>query len=290
MRIKNYIKKLNLFNLKERFNILLFSAGTVIHERLNKNIFKTYLVFAELQRQKVPVEKIGDSNRITRKINGKKIETEIKRDSSDALVFEQLILEEEYLDIIKLFQNNNLKLETMIDAGANIGLAALYFKAFFPKVEIIALEPSEETYKRLVNNLKINNVEGVKPLKQGVWKENTFLHLDKGFRDKSDWAFRLLENKNPELNTIKVESVETILRENNWERLDLLKMDIEGGEAGIFESREVVQNWISKVKVIVVEIHDEYNCRETIYDIFRHNHFSFHESKSLTIAINTALN
>lgn len=290
MRIKNYIKKLNLFNLKERFNILLFSAGTLIHERLNKNIFKTYLVFAELQRQKVSVEKIGDSNRITRDLNGKKIETEIKRDSSDALVFEQLILEEEYLDIIKLFQNNNLKLETMIDAGANIGLAALYFKAFYPDVKIVALEPSEETYQRLLKNLKINNVEGVTALKQGVWKENSFLHLDKGFRDKSDWAFRLLENKNPELNTIKVESIETLLRDNNWERLDLLKMDIEGGEAGIFESQEAVQNWISKVKVIVVEIHDEYNCRERIYDLFRQNHFSFHESKSLTVAINTALN
>jgi len=289
MRLRNYIKKLKLFNLSEKINILLFSAGTVIHNRLNKNTFKTYLVFAELQRKQIPVEKIGDSNRIIKEINGKKIEAVLRRDSSDALVYEQLILEEEYLEIIKLFQTKNLSLETMIDAGANIGLAALYFKAFYPNVKIVALEPSDETYKRLEKNLSINNVENVKALKQGVWKENTFLHLDKGFRDKSDWAFRLLENKNPEMNTIKVENIDTILRANNWERLDLLKMDIEGGEVGIFESQEVVKNWISKVKVIVVEIHDEYECRENIYGLLKQNHFSIEESKSLTIAVNTAL-
>lgn len=289
MRLKNYLKKLNLFNLRERINILLFSFGTVIHDRLNKNTFKTYLVFAELQRRKIPVKKIGDSNIVATEINGKKIESVIKRDSSDALVFEQLILDEEYKEIIGLFQKNNLSLETMIDAGANIGMAALYFKAFYPDVKIVALEPSNETFQRLEKNLNLNKTEGVKMLKQGLWKENSFLYLDKNFRDKSDWAFRLLENDDPELNTIKVENIETILRENNWERLDLLKMDIEGGEVSIFESQETVENWISKVKVIVVEIHDEYDCRKNIYDLLRRNNFSIDESKSLTIAVNTAL-
>ena len=289
MRIKNYIKKLLLFDFKERINILFFSFGTLIFDRLNKNIVQTYLIFAELQRKKIEIEKKDDSNIIANEINNKKFEVILKRDSSDALVFNQLLIEHEYEDIISLFQEKNLSLKTMIDAGANIGLASIYFKAYYPELDIVALEPSKETYQRLAQNLKVNNVQGVKPLEQGLWKENTMLQLDKDFRDKSDWSFRLLKNVNAQLNTIKVQNVETILKDNHWEVLDLLKIDIEGGETAIFESQEVIKEWLPKVKVLALEIHDEYNCREKIYALLKQNNFSLLESKSLTIAVNSKL-
>src|ERR1700761_5069168 len=40
----------------------------------------------------------------------------------------------------------------IIDAGANIGAASLYFAATFPRARIIAIEPVRENYDMLVRN------------------------------------------------------------------------------------------------------------------------------------------
>jgi hypothetical protein len=40
----------------------------------------------------------------------------------------------------------------------------------------------------------------------------------------------------------------------NLEYLDLLKIDIEGGEKQLFESN--YENWLPKTKCIIIELHD----------------------------------
>jgi FkbM family methyltransferase len=49
-------------------------------------------------------------------------------------------------------------------------------------------------------------------------------------------------------------SIETILREQNIERFDLVKIDIEGGEKNIFSEPE----WLAKVDNITMELHPQF--------------------------------
>jgi FkbM family methyltransferase len=289
MRVKNYFYKLSLFSFNEKLIILLFSMATLIFEKINKNIVNTYLLYADLKRKDIEINKENGCNVFLYPINDKNFKIPIKRNSSDALVFRQLILEEEYLDLIKIFQTNNIYPKTMIDGGANIGFASIYFKAFFPDLQIIALEPVSSTFGRLVKNLKANNIKNVECIEKGLWRENTFLKLDKTNRDKSDWAFRLVESQVADENTIETTNIKSILEEKRWESIDFLKLDIEGGEASVFHDHESVKDWLPKVKVFAIEIHDEFNCRENIFQLLKDYNFEHWESSSLTIGINKAL-
>ncbi len=286
MRAANYLNKLMQFSLREKITVLLFSVATFIFERLKKPTINTYLVYAALQKNGNEIKKQGDSNVVDTTINGKKTKVFLKRSTSDALVYKQLILEDEYKYVIELFQSKKINLERMIDAGANIGLASVYFKAFFPDAKIIALEPVKNTFERLVKNVESNALKNVQCLEKGLWKSATFLQLDTSFRDSTDWSFRLIESPTPTLNTITTVTVQQILDENNWDYVDYLKIDIEGGEVSVFESAKTVESWLPKVKVLAIEIHDEFNCREAIYKLLKQFNFNYIEDASITIATN----
>lgn len=55
-------------------------------------------------------------------------------------------------------------------------------------------------------------------------------------------------------------TVEDIVKMFDWKSIDLIKIDIEGGEATLFAFNN---QWINKVKQIVLEIHS--GCREAVF-------------------------
>lgn len=51
-----------------------------------------------------------------------------------------------------------------------------------------------------------------------------------------------------------------------WKRtIDILKMDIEGGERYLFN--EQAHEWLSKVKILMIELHDRYypGCSKLLF-------------------------
>ncbi len=74
----------------------------------------------------------------------------------------------------------------------------------------------------------------------------------------------------------------------NWQIVDLLKIDIEGAELELFSDAENVQ-FLANVKLITIEIHDEFECRMNIEDIIQSYGFLIFHSGELTIGINKLL-
>ena len=56
---------------------------------------------------------------------------------------------------------------------------------------------------------------------------------------------------------IRCVSVSGVMRQMGWDRIDLLKMDIEGAEREVFGPG--AQEWIHKVGVLVVELHEGFS-------------------------------
>lgn len=75
----------------------------------------------------------------------------------------------------------------VVDAGANIGLYSIIAgKLVGENGQIFAFEPSSETFKRLLNNIHLNQVTNIYPYNLGLGdKTNQELKLrqDKGFED-----------------------------------------------------------------------------------------------------------
>lgn len=282
------INKHKIYSFLEIYQLIKYSIGNRIIASVPKALRVFHNNIDSLYSESVKIKKLNDFVIFDYKINNLPFTISLLKVSSDLLVFHQIIKQKEYQIVVDFFKTNKLNLTTVIDAGANIGLTSVFFKAHFPNAKIIALEPSEDTFKRLVNNIKNNNLKDTITLKKGLWGHNTYLSPDTSFRDGLDWAFRLIETSDRKDSSIEVVSISNIMNQFNLEFIDFLKIDIEGGEVSVFNN-ELNLDWLKKVKVLALEIHDEFDCRTDIENTLSKFGFILSHSGELTIGINKEL-
>ncbi|MFT6334186.1 MAG: FkbM family methyltransferase [Halioglobus sp.] len=139
----------------------------------------------------------------------------------------------------------------IVDIGANIGLTCCHFSELYPNSQILGFELDKENSEVAIKNS--NQYSNIRVKNQGVWdKEITLCYsLD----DEND-AYRIipLDTKNSDLKAVKLLSMNKALLE--FDTIDFLKMDIEGAEVVIFESKDI--EWLDKVNSINIEFHLEH--------------------------------
>jgi FkbM family methyltransferase len=168
----------------------------------------------------------------------------LRKNTSDPSVFWQVFVEKEY----DIPLNINPKL--IIDGGANIGCATLWFRKKYPEAQIIAIEPEESNFKILEENTK--KLDQVKIIKAGIWNKNTTLKIDNPGLGK--WGFETKEADSSDKNSLTAITIDKILADSGCKEIDILKLDIEGSEKEVFESG--YENWLDKTKVIIIELHE----------------------------------
>jgi FkbM family methyltransferase len=179
-----------------------------------------------------------------------------RRGTTDFACFEQIYLAKQY--------QSPLKIEplTIVDAGANIGNSVRYFAAKYPKAEIWAIEPDASNFEVLKKNCKklprAHLVEAALwPNKDPIFFSNT---------NAAKWEFDVT-NAAPVVTSQALHSVTIpeILARIPSGRINLLKIDIEGAERELFH--EGADEWLSKVDVIVIELHDRFRkgCSKAFY-------------------------
>jgi len=152
----------------------------------------------------------------------------------------------------------------IVDAGANIGLACIFFANRYPEAKIVAIEPEESNYEMLRKNTAC--YPNVVPILGALWKDNKDLCLlDNG---AGEWGFRTEEQSEPcnrkEGKYVFGVTLDKLMADHNLSQIDILKIDIEGAEREVFESSS---RWINKVGAIVVELHDQQKagCSRAVY-------------------------
>jgi len=206
--------------------------------------------------------------------------------ASDLSVLNQVFEHKCYHPIIKRMQQSfaNQDALKIIDAGGNVGYSCLFFQAFFPNAKIVAIEPEENNARQLKKNVSVNNFQ-LKQLVQGaLWYNNTFLEVIRDFRDNREAAFTVQETKKQ--TGLRGYSFEEILQDQGWAEADLVKIDIEGGERFLFDTKEKADAILQRTKFLAIEIHDEFNIRNEIYAHLQRNGFDYFEFDDLTLAIN----
>lgn len=171
--------------------------------------------------------------------NGNKVS--LRKNTSDYGILKQIFINKEY-DIEYKIKNPKI----ILDCGANIGLASLFFNMKFPEAQIIAIEPEESNYELLCKNIK--NVKNIIPLKAGLWKKECQLEVKDIGLDKCGF---IVEETTSEKG-IKAESINSLMKKFDIEFIDILKIDIEGSEKEVFENCD----WLDKVGMIIIELHD----------------------------------
>ena len=158
---------------------------------------------------------------------------------------------------------SNFKPETIIDCGGHIGTASVYFANKYPDAKIYTVEPEINNFKILTYNTIF--YDNITRFRSAIWNKKTKVKVcDNGF----GLAGHMIEeaaNNITDSNIIESMTISEIMNLSKSQSIDILKIDIEGSEKELFISN-TVDNWLSKVKVLMIELHDR--MKEGCFDTF----------------------
>ncbi len=215
-----------------------------------------------------------------------------KYPSSDSQVLYQIWKENEYeviADYISThFKNHKLRI---VDAGANVGYASLFLyhslKDQF-ELQFVIVEPGEDNLVWLKRNFELNELPNYQIEKAGLFNKSCYLVIKKDFRDGKDWSLRVEEST--QATDLKAIEISEILKKNDWDYIDYFKIDIEGSEKCLFEEPAYARNFLEKIKLISIEIHDEMNSRNLILNSFSDNNLKYFSHGEITVGQNLNFN
>jgi len=158
--------------------------------------------------------------------------------------YAEFFIKDLYKDLV-----DNIKLDTVIDVGANYGVWTDWILSKGAK-KVYSLDPNKRCFNALKNHF-LNRSE-VKLINKGLYNKDGEIT----FYIKSGSSVTGSINFPPDdavANTIETISLETLIEQNNIKDIDLLKLDIEGAEYEIFKDIKI--ETLKKVKNILLEWH-----------------------------------
>lgn len=165
----------------------------------------------------------------------------------------------------------DLKPQLIVDAGANIGMATLYFAHRYPEAQVVAIEPALSNFEMLQRNCK--GLPNITLIQGALWHTNSALEIEDP--TVAAWAFRVIERPTQSVgaDVVTTITIPRLLAQVGAKRIGLLKIDIEGAELQLFSNG--ADKWIDLVKVIVIELHDRFRpgCAQAFYSVLTSRQF-----------------
>lgn len=195
--------------------------------------------------------------------------------STDVPTLKKIFVDREYH--IDLAQSPSV----IVDAGANAGFATIFFAENYPKATIFAIEPELSNFTLLKKN--VARYPNVVCLQCALWNENTTVQLvDPGI---GPWGFQTHGDSPAQtktLGSVNAITIESLMSSHNLKCIDLLKVDIEGGEREVFDKSS---GWIVKVGVIVAELHDHLKpgCSRSFFTATRDFEFETRKGENVFV-------
>jgi FkbM family methyltransferase len=147
------------------------------------------------------------------------------------------------------------------------------------------VEPSSGNFEVLLKNIAA--FPKVKGLNKGIWNKDVHLHIINV--GENDNAFMVEETSAASADALPAVCIETIMRTEGWETIDILKLDIEGSEKEVFELN--YEYWLPRTRAIIIELHDHMRpgASKALFKAISQYDFSFTMQHENLIFINQAL-
>jgi len=132
----------------------------------------------------------------------------------------------------------------IVDAGANIGTAAVWFARKFPEAAIGAVEPEPGNFSVLQRNTEhYHNIVPIEAAIGGSPGHVAVAPVDLGWSTRTE---RMSEG-------VQVITIDQVCEKTAGDELFLVKIDVEGFESDLFSGD---RRWIEKAYAIFIEPHD----------------------------------
>lgn len=144
-----------------------------------------------------------------------------------------------------------------IDAGANIGLYSLALSSLAPKGRVYAFEPSPSAFSHLADNLRVNRASNVEASqlalsdREGTVTFHDFSFFSAGSFSSDEGSLLTSDSYGSTSFEAPTTTLDTFVAERGIERVDFVKIDVEGAELSVLEG--AVETLAKHKPVVVLE-------------------------------------
>lgn len=144
--------------------------------------------------------------------------------------------------------------DTVIDVGANLGSYSLIAASKVGKGKVFAFEPSNIAYKRLLENITINNMDDkIKTLRVAVSDKKGYLDFSDLSRPEVSHVSYIQSQGSTRIKSITLDG---FIKRQKINKIRLIKIDVEGYEAKVLEgASEILKRGI--VDYLLIEINKD---------------------------------
>ncbi|MDO8552907.1 MAG: FkbM family methyltransferase [bacterium] len=135
----------------------------------------------------------------------------------------------------------------VVDAGANIGVASVYFCLRYSGARIYTIEPNPEVLDTLRKNLSVFPNASVHQCALSDADGTIDFHIHPTSSIASSLQSRVSGER---IVAVPTKKLDTFMKEQNISEIDLLKFDIEGAEGrflGAIKNRQVVRTYVGEI-------------------------------------------
>ena len=205
-------------------------------------------------------KKISILKRLKRHVSGKIKLNQITWSYPDpvsfAYAYEQIVFSE-------IYKFTPVANPRIIDCGANVGIASIYWALQYPNASITSVEADPNIYQYLQKNIQSSGVRNINTINKAVWHEHRTLKFLQDNADGggiSDCLNETLKIKRQEI------EVETVLLNSLIDncKVDLLKIDIEGAECDLLLNQA---DSLKNVQRLFVEYHSFISKPQRLHEL-----------------------
>jgi len=167
----------------------------------------------------------------------------------DRYALEEVLINDEYGPICELLAHEQKPV--VVDWGANIGTFAIRVFSERPEAYVVSVEAASDTYEVLRHSCTINGARRWKTIHSAIWGKSGTVALDVRELSTSTRVQKVAASNGEHVTAL---SPDEFFKTNELHNVDLLKMDIEGGEASVIPAMD---GWFDKISVMAIEIHSD---------------------------------
>jgi len=153
----------------------------------------------------------------------------------------------------------DLRIRTILDLGSNIGLTMAHYASLYPEARILGVEIDQGNADMCRANIA-PYVSRCDVLVGAAWKDDGEI----AYGGEAEWGFRVIPESSGGHRRVRAFSMPALIDRLGVQRVDFVKMDIEGAELDVLAG---ARKWADRVGCLKVEIHSPYTLSACVRDL-----------------------
>jgi FkbM family methyltransferase len=164
------------------------------------------------------------------------------------------------------------KRKVLVDLGANIGLTSLWLTQKYGFQQVISVEPVPSNARLVRQNLESNGIQA-EIIEAAVGPDDGTVYFEENAESNQGHVSKIGR-------AVRMISMISVMEKlSTGEMVDLLKIDIEGGEQALLTGGDL--SWLGRIREIIIEFHPNLVDYKSLISILENAGFKYFPASAI---------